>query len=144
VKGPIDRARVAAHLDALEDALRGLHGRGDVTPERLSKDRDLRWLIAHGLQLAIQNVLDIATHLCTALGVVPEHYRDAAAGLGDLGVLEPGLAQRIVGMAGLRNVLVHGYLALDLQRLAQAVEQLEDFAAFEAAVTAFLDANPEL
>jgi uncharacterized protein YutE (UPF0331/DUF86 family) len=84
------------------------------------------------LQLAIQVVLDISNHIVAdnRLGGV-EEYRDAIRLLGENGYVEPDLAQRLMPMAGLRNVLVHDYLDVDRDRIYTFVQdRLEDFEAF--------------
>jgi uncharacterized protein YutE (UPF0331/DUF86 family) len=141
----IDREAVAAHLAAIEDAVTVLQGLSHLSPADLAATERL-WAVSHGLQLAIQNVLDVATHVVTALdaGAPPEDYRGALLRLGELGVLRPEFAAQIAPMAGLRNILVHGYLRLEVQRLVDALQRLDDLAAFTESVRAFLDANAAL
>ena len=54
------------------------------------------------------------------------------------------MGERIASMAGFRNILVHGYVALNLVLVVGALRQLDDFTAFALAVATFLDANPEI
>jgi uncharacterized protein YutE (UPF0331/DUF86 family) len=59
--------------------------------------------------------------------------------LGELGDLPADFARRFRGVAGLRNVLVHGYLAVDAGRLHELLNAgLEDFARFAGHVERFL------
>jgi uncharacterized protein YutE (UPF0331/DUF86 family) len=140
----LDRERIASHLAALDEAVRGLERHAGVTADQLARDLDLRWAVSHGLQLAIQNVLHVSAHVATVLGSVPERYRDSVEALGRLGVIDRDFAAAIADTAGLRNVLVHGYLALDLQRVAESLRRLDDFRSFAAQLTEFLRANPHL
>ncbi|MFZ5468995.1 MAG: type VII toxin-antitoxin system HepT family RNase toxin, partial [Myxococcota bacterium] len=78
---------------------------------------DESWAVLHGLQLCTQNALDIATHLCAALGRDAQDYRSAIDGLVALGVLPPEFGSRFRDVAGFRNILVHGYLEVDLRRV---------------------------
>ncbi len=51
-------------------------------------------------------------------------------------ILPRGLSERLAEMAGLRNVLVHEYLDVDLEILYRAMtEELVDFKEFIKAVT---------
>ena len=84
------------------------------------------------LQLAIQMVLDICNHIVAddRLGSV-EEYRDAIQLLGQGGYLDPDLTQRLIPMAGLRNILVHDYLDVDRRRIYTLLQDcLEDFEQF--------------
>jgi uncharacterized protein YutE (UPF0331/DUF86 family) len=85
-----------------------------VSLETLRADLPTQWAVLHGLQLCAQNVLDVATHVAAGRGRDPADYASAIDALGELGVLEPSFATRLRGIAGFRNVLVHGYLAVDL------------------------------
>ena len=84
------------------------------------------------LQLAIQVVLDISNHIVAdeRLGAV-EEYRDAIRLLGKSGYLQPDLTQRLLPMAGLRNILVHDYLEVDRSKIHTLLQDcLEDFEKF--------------
>ena len=144
--GTLDRERVDAHLRSLEDTVAVLRTVQGWQARDLADEATRLWTVAHGMQIAIQNVVDIAAHLSAALatGEVPESYHDAILALGRLGLLDPSFAERIAPMAGLRNILVHGYLRLDVDRLVTALRSLDDFGAFASAVEAFLAANPGL
>ena len=54
-------------------------------------------------------------------------------------MLPVGFARRFRGIAGFRNVLVHGYLAVDAARLHQLLNSgLDEFAEFARHVEAYL------
>lgn len=52
------------------------------------------------------------------------------------------LAERIAPMAGLRNLLVHGYLAIDRRTLHTHLSRVEDFREFIRHIEAYLAASP--
>lgn len=54
-------------------------------------------------------------------GAAPPDVRRSFAAAAAAGMIEPDLAQRLAPSAGLRNVLVHAYLDLDVSRLVAAV-----------------------
>jgi uncharacterized protein YutE (UPF0331/DUF86 family) len=84
-------------------------------------------------QLAIQVALDIGSHVIAddKLGNVSE-YRDIVRILGEARYLPSPLVQRLLPLAGLRNILVHDYLEVDRGRLYEVLqrglEDLEEFA----------------
>jgi uncharacterized protein YutE (UPF0331/DUF86 family) len=117
-----------------------------VSVADLEADTVRLWALAHGLQLAAQNVIDVASHLASALrsGAAPADYRGAILALGEIGVLDDRFARTLAPLAGLRNVLVHAYLHLEADRLLEAVRKLDDFRRFVTGVRAFLARNPGL
>lgn len=142
----LDRESVVAHLADLEEAVAVLRRAAGWTARDLAGDTARLWVVAHGLQVAIQNVVDISAHVGAALraGAAADDYRDAILALGSLGVLDTAFVARIAPMAGLRNIIVHGYLRLEAARLVDALGQLDDFATFARGIDAFLAQNPDL
>lgn len=137
--GTIDRALVRRHLLALDGALRHLRRHAGKPLSALTADADVTWAIERGLQLCAQNVLDIATHLAASHGQDTPDYTAAIDALERIGALPAEFIARFRGIAGFRNVLVHGYLDVDPARVhALLNERLDDFAEFAARVDAFL------
>ena len=91
-------------------------------------------------RFCVQNCLDVATHLAAAAGRDVPDYATAIDRLAELGALPDDFARRFRGVAGFRNVLVHGYLDLD-PALVHGVlnERLEDFRTFAAQVERYLE-----
>lgn len=111
-RGAIDAAVIRRHLSALDEILKGLEAHRGKSAELL-RSTDERWIVERGLQLAAQNVLDIATHLVAGSGLDAADYASAIDRLADIGVVTPEFAAVLRPLAGFRNVLVHGYLAVD-------------------------------
>ncbi len=129
--GQLDPAVVRRHLLALDEALQRLRHHGGRPLSALEGDLDERWTVERGLQLCAQNALDIATHLAASAGRDAPDYASAIDVLGDLGVLPAEFARRFRAIAGFRNVLVHGYLGVDLAQLHRLLNAgLDDFVAF--------------
>ena len=138
--GEIDVQIVRRHLAALRESLQVLAARNDVSLEELNADTELLWVVERGLQLCAQNSLDIATHIAASRGRDVPDYASAIDELGRLGVLEHSFVQEFRNVAGFRNVLVHGYLDVDLDVLHTLLhERLGDFESFAVRVEAYLD-----
>lgn len=138
--GEIDIEVIRRHLAALREALAVLAARSDVSPDELEADTELLWIVERGLQLCCQNVLDIATHIAAGRGRDIPDYASAIDELGHLGVLDAEFTREFRNLAGFRNVLVHGYLEVDLGLLHRLVSQsLDDFESFAAQVEAFIE-----
>jgi uncharacterized protein YutE (UPF0331/DUF86 family) len=142
--GRLDARVVRRHLSARRGALRNLRAHQGRSAAELATNADLRWIVERGLQLAAQNVLDVATHVSAARGQDAPDYASAILGLGDGAVLTPAAARSLRDLAGFRNVLVHGYLDVDLQ--VQVVEEvlgtrLDELEAFADSVQRWLHAQ---
>jgi uncharacterized protein YutE (UPF0331/DUF86 family) len=138
----IDRAIVRRHLLALDQALARLERHASVPLSTFEADLDLQWLVERGLLVAIQNVLDVATHLAASAGRDVRDYTSSIDVLADLAVLPRDFAQRIRPMAGFRNVLVHAYLTLDAVRVHDVLStKLTELRRFAQLVEAHLDGS---
>lgn len=130
-RGQVDARTVRRHLAALDVAVRQLRRHEGRPIEALRNDLDELWVVAHGLLLCTQNAVDVATHLVASQGRDAASYGDALEALGELGILPRDFAHRLRGMAGFRNVLVHGYLDLDVDVVHRVLnENLSDFVRF--------------
>ncbi len=104
-----------------------------VSRDDLEQDTEA-WLKVKGaMELAVQCSIDLALALLSqrALGV-PETYREAFTLLTRAGLIEPDLATQMGDWAGLRNILVHIYTSLDLDRLHEALRKTEPLKQFRA------------
>lgn len=135
--GQADPLVVRRHLAGLRDALANLQRHAGRTAAELRANADLRWSVERGLQLCAQNVLDIATHIAAASGRDAPDYAAAIDRLAELSVLPASFAARLRPLAGFRNVLVHGYLQVDLAIVEKVLsEKLQDFEEFARLVEA--------
>jgi uncharacterized protein YutE (UPF0331/DUF86 family) len=102
--------------------------------------RDI-WAVERGLQLAAETVFDIGNHILSAhFGVSAHDYEDILAKLGELGVVDSALRERLRGLGGFRNILVHGYLGIDPDRVRDALRRGPgDFNAFSVAIRLWLE-----
>jgi uncharacterized protein YutE (UPF0331/DUF86 family) len=97
--------------------------------------REQRFVL-HTLQLALQATLDVGSHIVSArrLGE-PQSNREIFALLVRDGWLASEELQTLQAMSGLRNILVHGYLAVDPLIIREIVEhRLGDLLAFTESV----------
>jgi uncharacterized protein YutE (UPF0331/DUF86 family) len=137
--GPPDGAIVRRHLLALDAAVQRLRRHTGRPLAALVADADTLWAIERGLQLCAQNALDIATHLTASAGQDVPDYASAIDRLGELGILPDAFVGRFRGVAGFRNVLVHGYLGVDHERVHELLNSgLDDFVAFAQYVESYL------
>ena len=138
--GGVDRAVVRRHLLALDAALVTLEKYRALSATELAADRERLWVVERGLQLCAQNSLDAATHLAASAGRDVPDYATAIDRLAELAILPHGFAERFRGIAGLRNVLVHGHLEVDLRIVEEMLAtRLDDFREFARHLDAHLE-----
>jgi len=136
----IDRELIEEHLQKMEEALARLAKYQDLSPEVLNSDLGLQWILEKGLQVLIQNLLDIGAHvLAGGFKNDWDDYSQIIRKLAVHGVIPSAFADKIKGMAGLRNILVHDYLRVDLEKLIEFVQfRLEDFLVFMRLIREYL------
>lgn len=112
----------------------------EVPLEEFVQDYFLHSAAERAVQIAIQAALDIGSILLSQSSVeVPSEYADIFPALAEIDLLPSDFASRLVTMAKFRNVLVHMYAEIDLDRLhAYLQNDIDDFAIFSQYVAAYL------
>lgn len=129
-----DAELLAKRLAALQSYVEQLRRLGN--PEALETDVKEQRFVLHTLQLAMQSALDIASHIVSDewLGE-PEKNQELFWLLARGGWIDSRLAAALAGMSGMRNILVHEYLTVDLDKVRQVLrDDLDDLLAFAEAV----------
>ena len=108
-----DPALVAKKLAVIETSVADL--RRLARPEALAHDIREQRFVEHTLQIDIQAAMDVASHVVSdeRLGE-PDTNRQLFDLLTRGGWLSSELADTMKRMTGFRNVIVHGYQAVDL------------------------------
>jgi uncharacterized protein YutE (UPF0331/DUF86 family) len=130
----VDPESVGARLRRMEQLLSVLEEIREQGRAPLLDDVRVQLQTEHALQIAIQICIDVGIHIAGERALrPPEDYRGVFASLAEAGVLEKDLAARLGDAAGLRNLLVHEYAAVDHSKLWDALDDLDDLRAFAAA-----------
>ncbi len=122
-------AELRRHLDHL----RALAPR---VPDRsaLEGDLSLHNDVLFSLLMVSQLVIDIAGELSVRQGHRFEDYTEAIRNLARDGRFPDDLVGELVRLPGFRNVVIHEYVALDLDRVVEAVNRLEPIERFAEVV----------
>lgn len=140
----VDKEVVTLKLQELERYLDNLKKHQDITIDSLTSDLDQAWIVQHGLQLCIQLILDIGNHILAEEKVPVTDYAQIFHELSRLKIIPEDFAQKIKGMAGLRNILVHEYSDLNLDNIVDLLNnRLDDFTTFSEYVMDYLS-DPKL
>ena len=96
-----DRQVIEQHLLNMEDALANLGRYKNLSLEEFENDLSLIWIAERGLQILIQNVLDIGAHLLAAeIRNDWDDYGEIILKLGQHGIIPKNFSKRIQGMTG--------------------------------------------
>jgi uncharacterized protein YutE (UPF0331/DUF86 family)/predicted nucleotidyltransferase len=132
--GSTDLEPVAKNLAFIESCVRELETLARL--EFVQSDIRERRFVEHTLQIAIQAALDVASHVVSdeRLGE-PSTNRELFDLLARAGWLPTELADTMRRMVGFRNIVVHGYTAVDPAIIRDIVEHhLGDLGVFVAAI----------
>ncbi len=132
----VDPETIRRRLGLLQDALADLRRyRGKYDAKAIATDRDAQHMVLHALYIAAQAAIDLALHAAAdAEQPSSATYQQAFERLADAGKLDRDLASRMMGWAGLRNVLAHHYASIDYARIAATLaHELPDLERFATA-----------
>ncbi len=131
--------KINSRLEALREHLKILETLKGVTGQELVAEVDKRAKAERFLQLAIEVCVDIAELIVSDQRLpTPKTSREAIEILGDQGIIEEKLAKEFAPAVGLRNILIHDYLKIDYDQVADKINnQLGDFEKFARQVAKF-------
>jgi len=126
-------AKKLAFIETCVSQLRRL-----ARPDLIATDVREERFVEHTLQLAIQAAMDVASHIVSdeRLGEPKTNYDlfDLLRGAGWIDESQRAILRK---MAGFRNLVVHGYMAVDLAIVRSIVENnLDDLLSFTTAIRA--------
>ncbi|MBI5638935.1 MAG: DUF86 domain-containing protein [Nitrospirae bacterium] len=100
--------------------------------------------IAINLQRAAEQAIDLANHVIRKrkLGL-PKESKESFEILGAAKIISDELANKLIGMVGFRNIMVHEYQALDIGIMVDVIEHhLDDLIFFTNKIMEFVRGNP--
>ena len=118
-------AELRRHLDHLRDL------RPQVTgPELLERDLSLHNDVLFSLLMVCQLVIDVAGELSAQRGDAFQDYTQAIRNLARDQRFPIELVRKLERLPGFRNIVVHEYVALDMMRVVEALDDLEPIECF--------------
>jgi len=127
-------------LKLLENNIRDLIDlKSKFSLEDVCTDKTKEWALRYGLLETIQIIIDISCYLVSKYNLGnPATYAECVELLQRFKYLDQGLAEKLHGMVGLRNILVHEYLAVEREKLYRLLEDIGDFKEFAIRIQRFL------
>lgn len=128
-------------LKTIEQNYIVLHQYKSVGAKEIAKNKSLQWSIERGLQVTIQAVLDIGSHILSDKKANGWNtYKEIPIKLNEHGIITKTLSKKISLMAGLRNILVHDYLEVNPKEIENILRNnLEDFKKFAIQIRKHFD-----
>jgi len=116
----VNEEKFLIRLGLLEEDIDQLKKMTGISANELSRDTTKRWALERGLHVVIEGILDLGEHiLASDFNVQTSTYRETAEKMRELGVVTGEAAKKLPQIASFRNILVHEYVAMDLEIFAE-------------------------
>ncbi len=137
----VDVPVVRRILNFLNDGLEHLKSKQHVSLEKYKKDRDIQAIVERRLETAIQSCIDIGNHIIASENMgSPSDYGEIFLILAKKGVINDGQANKLLRMAGFRNILIHEYRDILIEKVYDILQnRLSDFYKFAEAILDYLE-----
>ncbi len=119
-------------LKRLEENLKILHNiKESYELDKFLTDKIDEWGLRYGIFETIQIIIDIANSIVAEKNLgTPKNYSEAITLLVSNNYIENELGKKLISMIGLRNLLVHEYGIIDIKKLYEYLNSLEDIRNF--------------
>lgn len=144
-----DIRTILDHINFVEASAQKLEElREKYRAENLPQDWSKKWertaVVERELQVALESFLAVTEMLISAYAIrKPTTHREAVRVLMETDVIDHALAVKLEELAGFRNIIVHGYIELDPEKIYRHWQEdpalLRDFI---EAVKQYLKDNP--
>jgi uncharacterized protein YutE (UPF0331/DUF86 family) len=126
---------VSPMIDRLAELVRHLQHLHDIRPrvkraEDLDQDLTLHNDVLYSLQTVCQAVIDIASELSARHRLRFDDYTQVVRNLTAFPEFSPSMIRELEKLPAFRNVLVHEYVALDFNKVVEALNRLEPLEEF--------------
>ena len=130
---------IKERLQEMDENLKILSELKELDQEKFKSDPKIFKLAEYCLQISIQALLDICQYIIASSNWQrPRDNQETITIIAANNIIPSDFAKRILPMAGLRNILVHDYLKIDLDKIYQHLQNLQDFREFQKHILAYL------
>ena len=128
----VDRDLIFAKAGSINRHCKRIADKSAVDVKAFEDDLDRQESVLFNLQMAIQNCIDIAAHIVSEKGYgIPGSANEMFYLLEENNILERALTEKMVFAVGLRNLIVHQYGKVDLEKVYRvAKNDIKDLTAF--------------
>jgi uncharacterized protein YutE (UPF0331/DUF86 family) len=116
----VDRDLVMAKAGLVRKHLSRVELKCNVDSAAFLGDLDRQESVLFNLQMAIQNCIDVASHIISEEGLgVPGSTNEMFYLLEENGYIDPALSEKMTKAVGFRNLIVHEYAKVDMAQVLQ-------------------------
>ena len=137
----VDVSVVRRLLGSLNESLEQLKSKQNILFEEYKRNKDIQAIVERRLETAIQALLDIGNHIIAQENMgEPANYGDIFLILAREGIINDKQAETLVKMAGFRNVLIHEYRDIIIEKVYFILRnKLTDFYEFAQTILSYLE-----
>jgi len=137
----VDIAVVRRILSSLNESLEHLKSKQNVSFEEYKKDRDIQAIVERKLETTIQACIDIGNHIISSQNLgSPSDYGEIFLILAQKGIINNKQSEKLLRMAGFRNVLIHEYRDILIDKVYEILQnRLSDFYDFAQTILDYLE-----
>lgn len=141
----VDVEQVHAKLRLLREFLDDLETVRDSTSYVLEQQRLRRYAVERILTQLVDLAVSVNSHIAaTTLGRAPSDYRSSFDLVARAGAISEVLAAKLAPSVGLRNILTHEYVEVQLDIVADSIGlALDGYGQYVTEVARFLTQRPE-
>ena len=120
--------RIRDKVSDIKYSLTNLRRYAGAQDEKFLTNIDAVGAARYSFIVLIEASMNIANHLCARmLDKAPANYAETFLLLGEHGIINSGLTEKLAQMARFRNLLVHGYAKVDDMRMLKTIrDDLKD------------------
>ena len=119
----VDSDLILAKAGSVRNHLKRISEKINVDSGSFIKDIDRQESILFNIQMAVQNCIDIAAHIISEEGFgVPGSTTEMLYVLKENGYLDSDLTRKMVKAVGFRNLIVHEYARIELDRVYEIAQ----------------------
>ena len=132
----VDKELILAKASTLKKHLRRIEEKTGTGLAQFLENTDHQDVVLFNIQMAVQNCIDIAAHVISSQGLgVPGSYNEMFYILEENDYFDSNMTEKMVKAVGFRNLIVHEYTKLELNRAHQIIqEDIHDLSEFLKAV----------
>lgn len=130
---------IKERLQEIDENLKLLAELKELDIEKFKSDPRIFKLAEHCLQICIQALIDICQYIIASNNWRrPRDNQEAIEIIAANNILPQDFAKRILPVSGLRNLLIHEYLKINLDKIYHHLQNLQDFRKFQHYILAYL------
>ncbi|MBU4251972.1 MAG: DUF86 domain-containing protein [Candidatus Omnitrophica bacterium] len=137
----VDVSVIRRILASLNETLEHLKSKQGVFFEEYKRDRDIQAIVERKLETAIQACIDIGNHIVAQENLgSPSDYGEIFLILAQKGIINGEQAEKIIRMAGFRNIIIHEYRDILIEKVYDVFQnRLADFYEFARIILDYLE-----